>query len=359
MSTSTMQAAVVREFGKPLTIEEVTVPTLGKNDVLIKVEASGVCHTDLHAANGDWPFKPTLPFIPGHEGAGFVTAVGSDVKSVKEGDRVGVPWLFDACGECDYCQTGWETLCEKQRNTGYSINGCFAEYVAANAGYIGHLPDKMDFMTAAPTLCAGVTTYKGLKETQVKAGEWVAIVGVGGLGHLAIEFAKAMGFHVAAIDIAQDKLDLAKKVGADLTVLASKDVDPSDVIQKELKGVQGVLVTAVSPPAFRQSISMLRRGGTCVLVGLPPGEFPMPIFDVVLKRLTVRGSIVGTRQDLREALSIAQDYNIKPSIEVQPLSAINDIFARLEKGDVTGRVVLDMAATADTSDIGRTIAASG
>ncbi len=357
MPKTYMQAAVVHEFGKPLTFEEVPIPEIQKDQVLIKLEASGVCHTDLHAANGDWPFKPTLPFIPGHEGAGFVTAVGSDVKSVKEGDRVGVPWLFDACGECDYCQTGWETLCEKQRNTGYSINGCFAEYVAANAGYIGHLPDKMDFMTAAPTLCAGVTTYKGLKETQVKAGEWVAIVGVGGLGHLAVEFAKAMGFHVAAIDIAQDKLDLAKKVGADLTVLASKDVDPSDVIQKELKGVQGVLVTAVSPPAFRQSVNMLRRGGTCVLVGLPPGEFPLPIFDVVLKRLTVRGSIVGTRQDLREALSIAQDYNIRPSIEVQPLSAINDVFARLEKGDVTGRVVLDMAATADTFDKGRTLAA--
>ena len=347
MSTSTMQAAVVREFGKPLTIEEVPIPALGKNDVLIKVAASGVCHTDLHAANGDWPFKPTLPFIPGHEGAGTVAAVGSDVTLLKEGDRAGVPWLYDACGECDYCQTGWETLCEKQRNTGYSINGCFAEYVVANASYVTRLPDKMDFMTAAPTLCAGVTTYKGLKETQVKAGEWVAIVGVGGLGHMAIEYAKAMGYHVAAIDIAQDKLDLAKKVGADMTILASADNDPSDVIQKELHGVQGVLVTAVSPPAFRQSVNMLRRGGTCVLVGLPPGEFPLPIFDVVLKRLTIRGSIVGTRQDLREAMNIAADYNIKPSIEVQPLTAINDVFSRLERGAVTGRIVLDIAAGAD------------
>ncbi|MEP6789176.1 MAG: zinc-dependent alcohol dehydrogenase, partial [Acidobacteriota bacterium] len=325
MTQTTMMAATVGEFGKPLEISEVAMPTIGKNDVLIKIEASGVCHTDLHAANGDWPFKPTLPFIPGHEGAGFVTAVGSDVKSFKEGDRVGVPWLYDACGECTYCQTGWETLCEKQRNTGYSINGCFAEYVSANAGYIGRLPDKMDFMTAAPTLCAGVTTYKGIKETQIIAGEWLAIVGVGGLGHMAIEFAKAMGYHVVAIDVAQDKLDLAKKVGADMTILTSKDVDPADVIQNELKGVHGVLVTAVSPPAFRQAVGMLRRGGTCVLVGLPPGEFPMPIFDVVLKRLTVRGSIVGTRQDLREALQIAQDYNIKPSIEVQPLSSINEV----------------------------------
>ncbi|MEP7075126.1 MAG: alcohol dehydrogenase AdhP [Acidobacteriota bacterium] len=353
MSNTSMHAAVVHAFGKPLTLEELPIPEIQKDQVLIKLETSGVCHTDLHAANGDWPFKPTLPFIPGHEGAGFVAAVGSDVRSFKEGDRVGVPWLFDACGECDYCQTGWETLCEKQRNTGYSINGCFADYVAASAGYIAHIPDKMEFMTASPTLCAGVTTYKGLKETQIKAGEWVAIVGVGGLGHMAVEYAKAMGFHVVAIDIAQDKLDLAKKVGADMTVLASKDVDPSDVIQNELKGVHGVLVTAVSPPAFRQAVGMLRRGGTCVLVGLPPGEFPMPIFDVVLKRLTVRGSIVGTRQDLREALQIAQDYNIKPSIEVQPLSAINEIFARLEKGDVTGRVVLDMAATTDSSDKSR------
>jgi len=342
-----MQAAVVREFGKPLTIEEMPIPAIGRGDVLIKIEASGVCHTDLHAANGDWPFKPTLPFIPGHEGAGTVVALGSDVKSLKEGDRVGVPWLFDACGECEYCQTGWETLCEKQRNTGYSINGCFAEYVAANAEYVAHLPDKMDFMTAAPTLCAGVTTYKGLKETQVKAGEWVAIVGVGGLGHMAIEYAKAMGFHVAAIDIGQDKLDLAKKVGADMTILAGAESDPSDVVQQKLHGVQGVLVTAVSPPAFRQSVNMLKRGGTCVLVGLPPGEFPLPIFDIVLKRLAIRGSIVGTRQDMREALAMAVDYNIKPSIEVQPLTAINDVFARLEKGTVTGRVVLDIASGAE------------
>jgi propanol-preferring alcohol dehydrogenase len=339
--TNMMKAAVVHTFGQPLTIEEVPVPTPGPGEVLVKVMVSGVCHTDLHAAHGDWPVKPTLPFIPGHEGVGYVAALGRDVTTVSEGDRVGVPWLHSACGTCEYCLTGWETLCPEQKNTGYSVNGGFAEYVVAPAAYVGHLPDGVDFTEAAPILCAGVTTYKGIKETDARPGEWVIISGIGGLGHVAVQYAKAMGLHVGAVDIADEKLELARSLGAELTINALKE-DPGEKVQRLIGGAQGVVVTAVSPKAFDQSLQMLRRGGTAVLVGLPPGDFPTPIFDVVLKRLTIRGSIVGTRKDLQEALQFAGEGKVKSRIEVQPLVAINNVFDHLLKGDVQGRVVLNV-----------------
>ncbi len=340
MST-TMKAAVVHDFTKPLALEEVPIPTPGPGQVLIRVMASGVCHTDLHAAKGDWPVKPKLPFIPGHEGVGYVAALGPGVTSLKEGDRVGVPWLHSACGECEYCLTGWETLCPHQQNTGYSVDGGFAEYVLAPAAYVGRIPDKLDFVSAAPILCAGVTTYKGIKETDTRPGQWIVISGIGGLGHVAVQYAKAMGLHVAAVDIADEKLALARQLGAELTVNAATQ-DAVAVIQREIGGAHGVLVTAVSVPAFQQALGMTRRGGTVSLVGLPPGEFPTPIFDVVLKRITIRGSIVGTRKDLQEALDFAAEGAVKPTVELQPLDAINTVFERLEKGDVNGRVVLTL-----------------
>jgi alcohol dehydrogenase, propanol-preferring len=339
--THTMKAAVVHAFHEPLTIEELPIPTPGAGQVLVRVVASGVCHTDLHAADGDWPVKPKLPFIPGHEGVGYVAALGPGVTALKEGDRVGVPWLHSACGGCDYCLSGWETLCPHQHNTGYSVDGGYAEYVLAPAAYVGRLPDGLDFAAAAPILCAGVTTYKGLKETDTRPGDWVVISGVGGLGHVAIQYARAMGLHVAAVDIADEKLALARELGAEIVVNA-KMTDPADELQRLIGGAHGVLITAVSPAAFQQGIGMLRRGGTCALVGLPPGQFPTPIFDVVLKRLTIRGSIVGTRKDLREALQFAGEGKVHATIETQPLEAINTIFERLRRGDVQGRVVLNI-----------------
>lgn len=339
--SQTMNAAVVHKFREPLSLEDVPVPTPSAGQVRIRVQASGVCHTDLHAADGDWPVKPALPFIPGHEGVGYVDALGSGVTSLREGDRVGVPWLHSACGECEYCLTGWETLCPLQQNSGYSVNGGFAEYVLGPAAYVGRLPSNLGFVEAAPILCAGVTTYKGLKETDTQPGEWVVISGIGGLGHLAVQYAKAMGLHVAAVDVADEKLALAKKLGAELTFNA-KTEDPVAKIQESIGGGHGVLITAVSPIAFQQGVNMLRRGGTCVLNGLPPGDFPVSIFDVVLKRLTIRGSIVGTRKDMQEALDFAAEGKVKADIETQPLEAINSIFERLRRGEVQGRVVLQL-----------------
>jgi propanol-preferring alcohol dehydrogenase len=338
----TMKAAVVEKFGEPLKIREVPIPDPGAGQVLVEVVASGVCHTDLHAADGDWPIKPTLPFTPGHEGAGFVAKVGAGVTHLKEGDRVGIAWLHSACGHCEFCLTGWETLCAQQNMSGYTVNGSFAEFALGQADYLGRIPNNLSFIDAAPILCAGVTTYKGLKQTQARPGEWVVISGVGGLGHVAVQYAKAMGLHVAAIDIGPDKLRLARELGAEVTVDA-KEENVVEVIQKKIGGAHGVLVTAVSLPAFKQAIGMLRRGGTCVLNGLPPGEFPISIFDLVLNGQTVRGSIVGTRKDLEEALQFAAEGKVKATIEKQPLSSINDTFDRLKKGKVNGRIVLDLA----------------
>ncbi len=342
MLPNTMKAAVVREFGAPLQIEEVEVKRPGRNQILVKVIASGVCHTDLHAVEGDWPVKPKMPLIPGHEGVGYVVAVGPDVNNVKEGDAVGVPWLYSACGCCDHCITGWETLCESQQNGGYSVDGGFAEYVIADARYVGHLPVNTNFLEMAPILCAGVTVYKGLKETEVKPGEWVAISGIGGLGHVAVQYAKAMGMHVAAIDVGNDKLDLAKRLGADLVVNA-KEQNPGEFLKKETGGMHGALVTAVSPIAFKQGLETLRRKGTMALNGLPPGNFDLSIFDTVLNRITIRGSIVGTRKDLQEAIEFAVEGKVKANVTAAKLEDINDVFDKMKKAEIEGRMVLQIA----------------
>ena len=338
--TRTMKAAVVRAFKEPLVIQEVPVPAPGPGQILVKIAASGVCHTDLHAADGDWPVKPKPPFIPGHEGVGHVAAVGAGVSHVKEGDRVGVPWLYTACGHCRHCLGGWETLCEQQQNTGYSVNGGFAEYVVADPDYVGHLPGKVSFVEIAPILCAGVTVYKALKVTDTRPGDWVVISGIGGLGHVAVQYAKAMGLNVIAVDVDDAKLELARKLGASLGVNARK-ADPAAFVKKEVGGAQGVLVTAVSPRAFEQAMGMVRRGGTVSLVGLPPGDFPLSIFNTVLNGITVRGSIVGTRLDLQEALDFAGQGKVKATVATERLERINDIFSRMRAGDIQGRVVME------------------
>ncbi|NOC47729.1 MULTISPECIES: alcohol dehydrogenase AdhP [unclassified Ruegeria] len=339
--SKTMKAAVVTEFGKPLSIMEVGVPTVEAGQILVKMQASGVCHTDLHAADGDWPVKPNPPFIPGHEGVGFVAAVGAGVTAVKEGDRVGVPWLHTACGHCKHCLSSWETLCGEQQNTGYSVNGGYAEYVLADPNYVGHLPDTLDFEPAAPILCAGVTVYKGLKETDTKPGDTVVISGIGGLGHLAVQYAKAMGLHVIAVDITDDKLALASRLGAD-AVINALETDPVKEVAGMCGGADGVLVTAVSKTAFSQGVGMLGKRGTMSLVGLPPDTFDLDIFDTVLSRKTIRGSIVGTRQDLAECLEFAGEGKIKVQYATEPLENINSIFDRMRANKIDGRIVMKL-----------------
>ena len=341
--TSTMKAAVVEQFGQPLMLREWDIPVPGPGQILVKTEACGVCHTDLHAARGDWPVKPTLPFIPGHEGIGLVVALGAGVTAVKVGDRVGVPWLYSACGHCEHCLAAWETVCGQAEYGGYTKNGGFAEYILADPNYVAHIPAGLSAVQAAPIICAGVTTYKGIKETGAKPGEWIVISGAGGLGHLAIQYAKAMGLKVCAVDVDEAKLDHAKRLGAEVLINAAVG-DPVAALREATDGgAHGVLITAPSLPAFQQGVAMTRKRGTCVLVGLPPGEFPTPLFDVVANCITIRGSFVGTRSDMAEALAFAASGKVKADVELQPLSAINEVLERLHHGKVASRVVIDFS----------------
>jgi propanol-preferring alcohol dehydrogenase len=349
----TMQAAVVTAFKQPLQIRDVDIPTPGPGEILVKTEACGVCHTDLHAANGDWPLKPTPPFTPGHEAIGIVVALGAGVTIVKEGDRVGVPWLYSACGHCEYCLSAWETLCDEAQYGGYTRNGGFAEYLIGDANYVAHIPKDLGPKQAAPLICAGITTYKGILETEARAGEWLAVSGCGGLGHLAIQYGKAMGMLVCGVDIEDSKLEHAKRMGADM-VINAKNENPADVLKKATGGgAHGVLITAPSLPAFKQGVEMTRKRGTCVLVGLPPGSFPLEIFGLVAGAVTVRGSFVGTRKDMAECLDFAAQGEVKADIELEPLSAINAIFERLDHGDVPARVVLDFTDENDVKPSGQ------
>lgn len=338
---NTMQAAVVESFDRPLVLRQLPIPEPGAGQILVRTEACGVCHTDLHAARGDWPVKPSLPFVPGHEGIGIVVAIGAGVTSVRLGDHVGVPWLYSACGHCEYCLSAREPVCADAKFGGYTQNGGFAEYILADPNYVAHIPAGLDAREAAPIICAGVTSYKGIKEADVRPGQWIVISGAGGLGHLAVQYAKAMGLQVCAVDIDDEKLAHARRLGADAVVNA-RDDDAVEAVQAATGGgAHGVLITAPSLSAFRQGVAMTRKHGTCVLVGLPPGEFPMPLFDVVANCITVRGSFVGTRQDMAEALAFAAAGKVKADVELQPLGAINDVFERLEHGGVASRIVIE------------------
>lgn len=337
-----MKAAVVRQLGEPLVVEEVPIPVPGPFEALVKVDYSGVCHTDLHAARGDWPVKPSPPFIPGHEGSGRVVELGPSTTGVRVGDLLGNAWLATACGVCRDCLRGWESLCTRQQNSGYSVDGSFAEYMVVDTRYAPRIPEGADAAGITAVLCAGVTVYKGLKVTGARPGDWVVVSGIGGLGHMAIQYAAAMGFRVIAVTGTEAKRQPALDYGAEI-VVNYRDGDPGEAVQDLVGGAHAALVTAVSEKTFPQALSMLRRGGTLSLVGLPPGDFPLSIFDTVLRGLTVRGSIVGTRLDMIEAVDFFSRGVVATTFELQPIGAINDVFSRMETGVIDGRVVLDMS----------------
>ena len=314
-----MKAAVVRQFGEPLVIEDRPIPDPGAGQVTVRMEASGLCHTDIHAANGDWPVKPTPPFVPGHEGVGTVHAVGEGVSGVAEGDVVAVPWLGYACGTCRYCLTGWETLCLSQQNTGYSVDGGYAEYFLAEAAFATKIPAGINAFEAAPLTCAGVTTFKAIKVGNVRPGDLVAISGIGGLGHLALQYAKIFGGTVAAIDVTDEKLQLAKELGADF-VIDARTEDPASVLQAH-GGADVAVGLAVSDQSFAAAYAGLRRGGRLVLVALPAdGTLSLPVFDTVLNGKSVLGSIVGTRADLDDVLALHAAGRTRVIYETRPLT---------------------------------------
>ncbi len=336
-----MKAAIVHDFTAPLAIKELPVPQAGPGEVVVRIETSGLCHTDIHAAHGDWPVKPNPPFIPGHEGVGIVASLGEGVTEVAVGDRVALPWLGYACGACEHCTTGWETLCEQQRNTGYSIDGSYAEYALASAKYVAKVPDAVDPLDAAPLTCAGVTTYKAVKVSGARPASLVAVFGIGGLGHLALQYAKIFGATVVAVDVVEDKLELARELGADYTVNALTE-DPVAAI-KALGGAHAAISVAVAPRAFEQAYASLRRGGTLVFVALPAdNHVKLPIFETVLNGITIVGSIVGTRTDLAEVFRLHEQGRTRVVRETRRLEEVNECFEEVEKGQVKARLVFDL-----------------
>lgn len=341
----TMLAAMIEKHGEKLIVRaDVPTPEIGKGQILVKMKACGVCHSDIHTAHGDWPMKSRVPIIPGHEGVGVVVATGDEVSDVRLGDRVGIPWIHSTCGSCEYCSSGWETLCTRKRITGYTVNGCYSEFVKAQSGHVVKIPDNLSFVQTAPLLCAGLTSYKALKQTDTLPGQFCTIVGAaGGLGHLAIQYAKALGLVVVAIDIGEDKLSYCRTLGADFVVDATDKDHCARVVQHTGGGSHGVLCLATNTDAFTSAISMTRMRGTIVCVGLPTGAFPVNIFELVNKCVTIRGSSTGSRQDLVEALDFASRGLVRCTTSTDSLLNINDIFYRLANNKVVGRVVVEFS----------------
>ncbi|SDT81086.1 alcohol dehydrogenase, propanol-preferring [Streptomyces sp. TLI_053] len=336
-----MKAAVVHDFTQPLVIEDRPVPKPGPHQVRVRLEASGLCHTDIHAAHGDWPVRPTPPFVPGHEGVGIVEAAGAEVRHVRVGERVAIPWLADACGRCDHCVSGWETLCVHQHNSGYSVDGAYAEQALAHGDYVVPVPDGIDPLDAAPLSCAGVTTYKALKVSGAGPGTRVLVSGIGGLGHLALQYARLSGAETIAVDVTDDKLALARELGAD-HVLDARVQDVAAEVRK-LGGAHAAIALAVSNASFQAAYASLRRGGTLVLVALPAeGRLELPVFDTVLNGTRVIGSIVGTRQDLAEVFRLHALGRTRVIRETRHLADVNTCFDEVLSGRTPARLVFDL-----------------
>lgn len=338
-----MKAAVLHSFAEPLRIEEVPTPTPGAGEVLIKVAACGVCHSDLHLATGEWDMlKPItkLPLVLGHEVTGVIDSVGEGVSEFNIGDRVGVPWLHWSCGECEFCLIGRETLCSKQQVTGCTVDGGFAEFVKAKASHTAKLPDNLSFEEAAPLLCAGLTVYSAMKKAEVRAGQRVAVFGVGGLGHLAIQLAKAKGAEVIAIDVADDKLELARECGADITINAASGQAHKDIKKATGGGAHVVIVTSGSRAAYETALRSIRKSGTLAIVGMAPEPVPLSTVAMVSGEFRIVGSAVGSREELREVLRLAAEGKIKCKIETRPFAEVDSVLNEMKDGRLVGRVVL-------------------
>jgi propanol-preferring alcohol dehydrogenase len=336
-----MKAAVLREFKKPLLLEEIERPTPGREEVLIEVEACGVCHSDLHVADGDWGQFASIvkkPLILGHEIAGRVIEKGPQVRELQIGDRVGVPWIHWTCGECEFCLGGNENLCPRQKITGVTVDGGYAEFVKAPASYAVKIPDGLSSMEAAPLFCAGVTVYRALKRANIARGQTLAVVGVGGLGHLAVQIGREMGAEVTAIDISEEKLALAKSFGAAATLNAGA----ADIGQRlrSIGGFHATLVTSAAKAAYDLAFNSLRPAGILLAVGLPAENICFPPIMMAAREVRIHATAVGTRQDLREVLAMAAAGKIRCQVATYPLADANAVLNQLRRGEISGRAVL-------------------
>lgn len=312
---------------------------LHEGEALVKMEYCGLCHTDLHVAAGDFGKVPGR--IIGHEGVGKVIKTAGDVTNLKVGDRVSIAWFYSGCGHCEYCTTGRETLCRNVLNSGFNVDGAMAEECIVPANYAVKVPDELDPVEATSLTCAGVTVYKGLKTGDLKPGQWVEVVGTGGLGNLAVQYAhNVFGAHVAAVDINDDKLEAVKKLGADLTINSNKE-DAAQVLQDKVGGVHSAVITAVSKDSFTSAVNALRADGTLVAIALPQGDMQLNISKTVLDGIKVAGSLVGTRQDLAEAFQFGAEQKVKPIVQTRKLSEVNDIIDEMKNNKIIGRMVVD------------------
>jgi propanol-preferring alcohol dehydrogenase len=339
-----MKAAVLREFKKPLAIEEMAQPRPEAGEVLIRIEACGVCHSDVHVADGDWSQFAKIvktPLIPGHEIAGVVVEKGASVQNLQIGERVGVPWIHWTCGECELCLEGNENLCRRQKITGVTVDGGYAEFVKAPASHVLTIPDSLSSIQAAPFLCAGVTVYRALKRANISPGQRLAIFGIGGLGHLAVQFGRALGAEVLAIDISEEKLELGRSLGASATINAAT----TNVI-KELRdkgGVHVALVTSAARASYDTAFYCVRPTGILLVVGLPADAICLPPILMAAGEIRIQASTVGTRQDLREVLAMAAAGKVRCQVAARPLADTNEVLNQLRHGQVSGRLVLALS----------------
>lgn len=334
------RAALASRFGEPLHIQDVPLPVPGPRQALVKLATSGVCYTNPHTERGQWPSHATFPIIPGHEGVGFVVQTGPGCVDLQVGDMVGASWLWSACGNCEYCRTGQEPFCPSALFTGYSVNGTYGEYMLVDSGYCIRIPKGTDPVAVTPILSAGVSAYKAVREVGVGAGQFVAISGVGGVGHLAVQYAVAMGLRVIALDVRPAKCELAKTLGAELVVDATKEDAGYVVSNYTGGGAHGVIITAGTASAYAEGLALVRRGGTVSFAGLPVGSIPINVAALVLKGITIKSSLVATRQDQDEALDFYLRGVVKPRLETCQLEEINSRIAAMGSEDSYGRTVV-------------------
>lgn len=336
-----MKAAILRDFKTPLVLEDVEQPQPGAHDVLIEVEACGVCHSDLHIADGDWPQLVPItkrPLILGHEIAGHVVEKGEAVNHLKLGDHVGVPWVYWTCGECDFCHAGNENLCTKQEITGVTVDGGYAEYVTVPASHATKIPEGLSSIEAAPLFCAGVTVYRALKHANIQPGQRLAVFGVGGLGHLAVQIGLGLGATVTAIDVSDEKLAQAKTLGASATLNAT-----TVNVVKELRrsgGVHTAIVTSAAKKAYDTAFPCIRPTGTLLVVGLPAESICFPPIMMAATEVRIQASSVGTREDLEQVLALAAASKVHCQTSTQALAQVNEALDQLRNGQVSGRIVL-------------------
>ena len=335
MTPSHTKAALLSAPRGAVAIASVPVAEPGTGEVLIRMEACGLCHSDLFVASLEK--LPLVPLILGHEGIGRVEAVGAGVADFAAGDRAGITFLASTCGACELCLTGRERFCPRQLNFGYTVNGALAGYAVMPAPSLFRVPDALPAADAAPLCCAGWTAYGALREAALQPGQSVALFGMGGLGHLAIQYARHLGLRVAAVDLSESKLEMARSLGADLALSAE---NAGRTLQKQWGGADAAIVLTGSPAAIQQAFRSLKRTGTLITSGLSTNSYELPIVDTVLKGISIRGSYLGTRADLEEVFRLAQSGVGRAHIETHALDEAPELFEKMRRGEILGRAVV-------------------